>query len=303
MLQWWLRYKMSSWWHSVTRWSFKLLEGRYPTDEQVAANTNLRRWSDNNITLASSSSVPPMLIWDLSMALWWKGTWDPIMHRWVNLSTYSTGNGYMYSEFCSLMQLGDEVLCQKILSRLWPRNIASVGSVCKRFYLLTKNDELWRMVCQNAWGTETTCVLDNVPGTRRLGWGRIMRELMTLEAVLEETDSWRCCGAIPLQLQCLCCWELSHSFRQWWCQYATNERYICVGSECQEPRVREISSLAPPMPQSWHSSRTLDGTKLVVSGGCADSGVLLSDTYLLDVTMEKPVWRVISASCTRLLRD
>jgi len=42
----------------------------------------------------------------------------------------------------------------------------------------------------------------------------------------------------------------------------------------------------------------VDGTKLVVSGGCADSGVLLSDTYLLDVTMEKPVWREIPASWT-----
>ncbi|KAG6535720.1 hypothetical protein ZIOFF_000743 [Zingiber officinale] len=48
----------------------------------------------------------------------------------------------------------------------------------------------------------------------------------------------------------------------------------------------QISGLAPPMPRSWHSSGTVGNTKLVVSGGCADSGVLLSDTHLLDVTME-----------------
>ena len=68
--------------------------------------------------------------------------------------------------------------------------------------------------------------------------------------------------------------------------------------DAQHPTWREIPGLAPPVPRSWHSSCTVDGTKLVVSGGCADSGVLLSDTYLLDVTMEKPVWREIPASWT-----
>jgi clock-associated PAS protein ZTL len=66
--------------------------------------------------------------------------------------------------------------------------------------------------------------------------------------------------------------------------------------DAQHPAWREIPGLAPPVPRSWHSSCAADGTKLVVSGGCADSGVLLSDTYLLDVTMENPVWREIPAS-------
>ncbi|GER32616.1 PAS protein ZEITLUPE 1, partial [Striga asiatica] len=57
---------------------------------------------------------------------------------------------------CSIMQLSDEVIALKILSRLTPRDIAAVGSVCVRFYELTKNEDLWRVVCQNAWGTETT---------------------------------------------------------------------------------------------------------------------------------------------------
>ncbi|RYR13937.1 hypothetical protein Ahy_B04g070672 isoform C [Arachis hypogaea] len=64
------------------------------------------------------------------------------------------------------------------------------------------------------------------------------------------------------------------------------------------PTWREISGLAPPLPRSWHSSCTLDGTKLIVSGGCADSGVLLSDTFLLDLSMEKPVWREIPVTWT-----
>ncbi|KAL0337820.1 UNVERIFIED_CONTAM: Adagio protein 1 [Sesamum calycinum] len=87
---------------------------------------------------------------------------------------------------CGIMQLSDEVLALKILSRLTPRDIASVGSVCRRLYELTKNEDLWRMVCQNAWGSETTRVLEAVPGAKRLGWGRLARELTTLEAA-----AWR----------------------------------------------------------------------------------------------------------------
>ncbi|CAL9098033.1 unnamed protein product [Musa textilis] len=73
-----------------------------------------------------------------------------------------TGHGHICHEFCSLLQLGDEVLSHKILSRLSPRDVASVGSVCKRFYQLTKNEDLWRMVCENAWGSETTRALEIV---------------------------------------------------------------------------------------------------------------------------------------------
>ncbi|MBA0689126.1 hypothetical protein Goari_006866, partial [Gossypium aridum] len=39
-------------------------------------------------------------------------------------------------------------------------------------------------------------------------------------------------------------------------------------------------------------------SKLVVSGGCTDAGVLLSDTYLLDLTTEKPAWKEIPSSWT-----
>ncbi|EAZ21757.1 hypothetical protein OsJ_05393 [Oryza sativa Japonica Group] len=216
------------------------------------------------------------------------------------------GKGFC-SEHSDLFLLSDEVLCQKILSRLSPRDIASVNSVCKRLYHLTRNDDLWRMVCQNAWGSEATQVLETVAGTRSLAWGRLARELTTLEAV-----TWRKLtvgGAVePSRCNFSAC--------------AAGNRVVLFGGEgvnmqpmndtfvldlnaskpewrhINQPTWREIPGLAPPVPRSWHSSCTLDGTKLVVSGGCADSGVLLSDTYLLDVTMERPVWREIPASWT-----
>nr|AML79105.1 putative LOV domain-containing protein [Lepidosperma gibsonii] len=267
------------------------------------------------------------------------------------IAFYARPVSFVCREFCDIFQLSDEVLCQKILYRLFPRDIASVGSVCQRLYQLTKNDDLWRMVCQNAWGTETTRALETGPGAKRLGWGRLARELTTLEAV-----AWRKLtvgGAVePSRCNFSACavgsrvvlfggegvnmqpmndtfvLDLNATNPEWrhvdvssappgrWGHTLSclNGSWLVVFGGCgrqgllndvfildldaQKPTWREIASLAPPLPRSWHSSCTIDGTKLVVSGGCADSGVLLSDTFLLDVTMEKPVWREIPASWT-----
>ncbi|KAK8940909.1 Adagio-like protein 3 [Platanthera zijinensis] len=65
--------------------------------------------------------------------------------------------------------------------------------------------------------------------------------------------------------------------------------------DARQPAWKEVVGEAPPLPRSWHSSCVLDGSKLVVSGGCTDAGVLLGDTFLLDFTDEKPAWRAISS--------
>ncbi|KAL8037193.1 hypothetical protein ABFX02_11G024000 [Erythranthe guttata] len=252
---------------------------------------------------------------------------------------------------CGILELSDEVLALKILSRLTPRDIASVGSVSRRLYELTRNEDLWRMVCQNAWGSETTRVLETVPGAKRLGWGRLARELTTLEAA-----AWRKLtvgGAVePSRCNFSACavgnrvvlfggegvnmqpmndtfvLDLSSSNPEWqnfkvgspppgrWghtlsCVNGSNlvlfggcgrqgllNDVFVLDLDAKHPTWREIFSMTPPLPRSWHSSCTLDGSKLVVSGGCADSGVLLSDTFLLDLSMEKPVWREIPVSWT-----
>ncbi|GFP97441.1 adagio protein 1 [Phtheirospermum japonicum] len=252
---------------------------------------------------------------------------------------------------CGIMHLSDEVIALKILSRLNPRDIASISSVCQRFYEITKYEDLWRMVCQNAWGSETTRVLESIPGAKRLGWGRLARELTTLEAA-----AWRKLtvgGAVePSRCNFSACavgnrvvlfggegvnmqpmndtfvLDLNSRNPEW--QYVKvsspppgrwGHTLSCVNGsnlvlfggcgrqgllndvflldlDAKHPTWREISSLAPPLPRSWHSSCTLDGTKLIVSGGCADSGVLLSDTFLLDLSIEKPVWREIPVTWT-----
>ncbi|KAK6159067.1 hypothetical protein DH2020_006381 [Rehmannia glutinosa] len=191
-------------------------------------------------------------------------------------------------------------------------------------YELTKNEDLWRMVCQNAWGSETTRVLETVPGAKRLGWGRLARELTTLEAA-----AWRKLtvgGAVePSRCNFSACavgnrvflfggegvnmqpmndtfvLDLNSTNPEWqhvkvsspppgrWghtlsCVNGSNlvlfggcgrqgllNDVFLLDLDAKHPTWREISSLAPPLPRSWHSSCTLDGTKLIVSGGCADS--------------------------------
>nr|AML78598.1 putative LOV domain-containing protein [Vittaria lineata] len=250
---------------------------------------------------------------------------------------------------CGLLDLSDEVLAQKILAQLSPRDVASVGSVCTRLFELARNEDLWKIVCENAWGVETTSLLDAVPGTRILNWGRLARELTSLEGA-----SWRKIvvgGAVePSRCNFSACavgnrlvlfggeginmqpmndtfvLDLGAASPEWkhvhvsspppgrWGHTLSclNGSWLVLFGGCgregllndvfvldldaQPPVWREVAGAAPPLPRSWHSSCTLDGTKLVVSGGCADSGVLLSDIFLLDLTMDTPRWNEIPVS-------
>ncbi|KAJ0934457.1 putative PAS domain, kelch-type beta propeller, PAS domain superfamily [Helianthus annuus] len=262
---------------------------------------------------------------------------DPFRSSLLSFRLTPDGTRNPSRGLCRILQLSDEVICLKILSR--------------RFYEMVKNEDLWRMVCQNAWGSETTRVLETVPGAKRLGWGRLARELTTLEAA-----AWRKVtvgGAVePSRCNFSACavgnrvvlfggegvnmqpmndtfvLDLNSSKPEWqhvkvgspppgrWghtlsCVNGSNlvvfggcgtqgllNDVFLLDLDAKHPTWREISGLAPPLPRSWHSSCTLDGTKLIVSGGCADSGVLLSDTFLLDLSMEKPIWREIPATWT-----
>uniref|UniRef100_A0A0E0J2Y3 PAS domain-containing protein n=1 Tax=Oryza nivara TaxID=4536 RepID=A0A0E0J2Y3_ORYNI len=251
------------------------------------------------------------------------------------------------SEYCGILQLSDEVLAHNILSRLSPRDVASIGSVCTRMHELTKNDHLRKMVCQNAWGRDVTVRLEM--STKMLGWGRLARELTTLEAaswrkftVGGRVEPSRCnfsaCavgnrlvlfGGEGVNMQPMddtFVLNLESAKPEWrrvkvsasppgrWGHTLSwlNGSWLVVFGGCgqqgllndvfvldldaKQPTWREVASEGPPLPRSWHSSCTLDGSKLVVSGGCTESGVLLSDTFLLDLTKEKPAWKEIPTS-------
>lgn len=262
--------------------------------------------------------------------------------------------GQVCRELCCLLQLSDEVLSQKILLRLPPRDIAAVGLVCKRFYELSRNEHLWRLVCRNAWGHETVQALEAAAGPpggkRRLQWGRLARELTTLEAV-----AWRrlSVGGVVEPSRCnfsTCAvgnrvvlfggegvnmqpmndtfvLDLGATRPEWrpvnvaspppgrWGHTLSSlngSRLVVFGGcgtqgllndvflldlDAKSPAWRDISGLSPPPARSWHSSCTLDGSTLVVTGGCADAGVLLNDTFTLDLTAENPAtWKEIRPS-------
>ncbi|XP_024995471.1 adagio protein 3 isoform X2 [Cynara cardunculus var. scolymus] len=265
---------------------------------------------------------------------------------------YSPKSGEMKyiesQEICGILQLSDEVMAQNILSRLMPRDVASIGSVCTRIRQLTKNEHVRKMVCQNAWGRDVTGALEHM--TKKLGWGRLARELTTLEAVCWK--KLRVGGAVePSRCNFSACaagnrlvlfggegvnmqpmddtfvLNLDAANPEWrqvsvksappgrWGHTLTclNGSWLVIFGGCgkqgllNDVFILDLDAKQPtwievfggggqPPPRSWHSSCTIEGSKLVVSGGCTDAGILLNDTFLLDLTMEKPMWREIPAS-------
>ncbi|KAF5737771.1 adagio protein 3 [Tripterygium wilfordii] len=253
----------------------------------------------------------------------------------------------LHQEICGILQLSDEVLAHNILSRLTPRDVASIGSVCTRIRQLTKNENLRKMVCQNAWGREVTGTLELM--TKKLGWGRLARELTTLEAVCWKkltvggaVEPSRCnfsaCAAgnrlvlfggegINMQpMDDTYVLNLDTANPEWqrvsvktsppgrWGHTLSclNDSWLVVFGGCgrqgllndvfvldldaKQPTWKEVSGGTSPLPRSWHSSCIIEGSKLVVSGGCTDAGVLLSDMYLLDLNSDKPMWKEIPTS-------
>nr|AML76405.1 putative LOV domain-containing protein [Edgeworthia chrysantha] len=278
-----------------------------------------------------------------------KETWNQVDDD--ELVKFSYLNGQLpfsqSREMCGILQLSDEVLAHNILSRLTPRDVASIGSVCRRIRQLTKNEHLRKMVCQNAWGREVTGVLEMM--TKKLGWGRLARELTTLEAVCWRkftvggaVEPSRCnfsaCAAgnrlvlfggegVNMQpMDDTFVLNLDAAKPEWrrvsvkssppgrWGHTLSclNGSWLVVFGGCgsqgllndvfvldldaKQPTWKEVYGGAPPLPRSWHSSCTVEGSKLVVTGGCTDAGVLLSDTYLLDLTTEQPTWKEIPTS-------
>ncbi|XP_017222575.1 adagio protein 3 [Daucus carota subsp. sativus] len=252
-----------------------------------------------------------------------------------------------YQDTCGILQLPDEVLAQSILSRLTPRDVASIGSACTRIRQLTKNEHVRKMVCQNAWGREVTGALELM--TNKLGWGRLARELTTLEAVcwkkftvggavepsrcnfsacavgnrlvlfggegvnmqpMDDTFVLNLDAAKPVWRRVIV--KSSPPGRWGHTLTSLNNSWLVVFGGCgregllndvfvldldaKQPTWKEVSGGTPPLPRSWHSSCTMEGSKLVVSGGCTEAGVLLSDTFLLDLTLEKPKWKEIPTS-------
>ncbi|KAF3432106.1 hypothetical protein FNV43_RR26845 [Rhamnella rubrinervis] len=204
-----------------------------------------------------------------------------------------------HQEICGILQLSDEVLAHNILSRLTPRDVASIGSVCRRIRQLTKNEHVRKMVCQNAWGREITGTLELM--TKKLGWGRLARELTTLEAVC-----WRkftVGGAVePSRCNFSAC--------------AAGNRLVLFGGEgvnmqpmddtfvlnldAANPEWRRVSVKSSPPGRWGHTLSCLNGSWLVVFGGYGRQG-LLNDVFVLDLDAQQPTWKEVYGATPRYL--
>lgn len=155
----------------------------------------------------------------------------------------------------------------------------------------------------NAWGSETTRVLETVPGAKRLGWGRLARELTTLEAA-----AWRKLtvgGAVePSRCNFSAC--------------AFGNSLVLFGGEgvnmqpmnytfvldlsAANPEWRHVKVSSPP-PGRWGQTLSyLNGSWLVIFGDCGRQG-LLNDVFILDLDAQQPTWREVSGSAPPLPRS
>ncbi|KAJ7942868.1 Flavin-binding kelch domain F box protein [Quillaja saponaria] len=206
-----------------------------------------------------------------------------------------------HQELCGILQLSDEVLAHNILSRLTPRDVASIGSVCRRIRQLTKNELVRKMVCQNAWGREVTGTLELM--TKKLGWGRLSRELTTLEAVCWKKLTVG--GAVePSRCNFSAC--------------AVGNRIVLFGGEgvdmqpmddtfvlnldAANPEWRRVSVKSSPPGRWGHTLSCLHGSWLVVFGGCGRQG-LLNDVFVLDLDAKQPTWTEVYGGTPPLSRS
>ena len=252
-----------------------------------------------------------------------------------------------------LLQLSDGVLAQKIFCQVSPRDLASVSMVCKRLHALSQSEAMWRDVCWHQWGARALEALEEVGARRKLGWGRIAKEITTLQAaewqkltVRGKVEPSRCnfsaCavankvvlfggeGANMRPMNDTFVLDLEDAHPEWrqvetstsppgrWGHTLScfNGSWVVVFGGCgrdgllndlfvlnmaeERPSWRELAGGAShtlrPIPRAWHSSCTMEDSSLVVSGGCTDSGQLLSDTFCLDLKAETPTWRQILAA-------
>ncbi|KAI7993888.1 Adagio protein 3 [Camellia lanceoleosa] len=204
-------------------------------------------------------------------------------------------------EICGILQLSNEVLAHNILSRLTPRDVGSIGSVCRRIGQLIKNDHVRKMVCQNAWGREVTGALELM--TKKLRWGRLAREMTTLEAIC-----WRKLtvgGAVePSRYNFSACARGNRLllFRGEGIIMRSMADTFVLNLDAANPEWHRLNVESSP-PRRWgHTLSCLNGSYLVVFGGCGRQG-LLNDVFVLDLDAKRPTWKKVFGGTPLLPRS
>ncbi|WOG96867.1 hypothetical protein DCAR_0416205 [Daucus carota subsp. sativus] len=69
-----------------------------------------------------------------------------------------------------------------------------------------------------------------------------------------------------------------------------NDTFV-LDLNCNYPEWRLIEGAG--IPRAWHSSCVLHGCKLIVSTGCADSGLLVGHPFHLNLSDQRLIWTEI----------
>ncbi|MCD9644529.1 hypothetical protein HAX54_032788 [Datura stramonium] len=218
------------------------------------------------------------------------------------------GNRTISRGVCGILQLSDEVLASKFFPRL-TQELLLLALFHKRLYELAKNEDLWRMVCQNAWGSETTRVLEAVPGAR--GACAVGNRVVLFGGE----------GVNMQPMNDTFVLDLNSSNPEWkYVKGLLNDVFV-LDLDAKQPTWREISSLAPPLPSEeepcWRCvtgsgmpgagnpggiapppksliMASSPGGRVLVFGGSVAGLHSASQLYILDPTERKPTWRILN---------
>ncbi|GJP64584.1 hypothetical protein CLOP_g21561 [Closterium sp. NIES-67] len=206
-----------------------------------------------------------------------------------------------------LLQLSDEVLVQRVMCHLGPRDIASLAMACRRFKKLAVSQDVWQRACQHLWGAEATAA---VQAQATVGWkseeeeaaeevirrGRyawhgkskvVFEGAVGKEGGLEgERGKKACAGSGQQQRQLI----ENHQKSQWlqrvkWGQIARELTTL------EAATWRKVTVKGSVEPSRCNFSACAVGSKVVLFGGEGANMQPLNDTFVLDLASDIPEWR------------
>ncbi|CAI5515040.1 unnamed protein product [Closterium sp. Naga37s-1] len=223
-----------------------------------------------------------------------------------------SGSGSGRGRCSGLLQVSDEVLVQRVMCHLGPRDIASLAMTCRRFRQLAVSQDVWQRACQHVWGAEATAAVqaqatvgwkteeeeaaEEVVRRGRYAWhgkSKVVFEGAVGRGVgLEGADGKRLSTVVGQQQQQQQQRQLieNHQKSQWlqrvkWAQIAREMTTL------EAATWRKVTVKGSVEPSRCNFSACAVGSKVVLFGGEGANMQPLNDTFVLDLASDMPEWR------------
>ncbi|CAI5524807.1 unnamed protein product [Closterium sp. Naga37s-1] len=229
----------------------------------------------------------------------------------------SRGSGSGSGGCSGLLQVSDEVLVQRVMCHLGPRDIASLAMSCRRFRQLAVSQDVWQRACQHVWGAEATAA---VQAQATVGW-KTEEEEAAEEVVRRGRYAWHGKSKVVFEgavgrgvgLEGAGGKRLStvvgqqqhqqqqqqqqqrqlienHQKSQWlqrvkWAQIAREMTTL------EAATWRKVTVKGSVEPSRCNFSACAVGSKVVLFGGEGANMQPLNDTFVLDLASDMPEWR------------